>query len=245
MRPQNPVAKKTSSRVSVAVLLATTLLVSTARTWSAPACGTLAAAMNPACCDELSASDPAVAVKAALLAANITTQEQFTTAADLTRLMLRGSSGLNTSASTDLKVPASGNNAAGRYTQAPRPPTNEFISLEFLAADAQREERKRHSLELSGQADMATGVTDQLRVRREFTPRHDAYISGSKATGFSFGFTHSPGGGVSNGDRAVAEDRQWRDRETATFNQTPSSRGRASEDANREPQGLRLFSWSW
>lgn len=41
------------------------------------------------------------------------------------------------------------------------------------------------------------------------------------------------------------EKREWRDREAANFYQFPSSRSWAGGDANREPQGLRLFSWSW
>jgi hypothetical protein len=51
-------------------------------------------------------------------------------------------------------------------------------------------------------------------------------------------------GALINGSR-TSETREWRDRGAATISGLPSSRSWAGGDATREPQGLRLFSWSW
>jgi hypothetical protein len=47
------------------------------------------------------------------------------------------------------------------------------------------------------------------------------------------------GGGASN------KSFQWPDREPTGFRDFPSSRSWAEPDATRQPQGLRLFKWSW
>jgi hypothetical protein len=41
------------------------------------------------------------------------------------------------------------------------------------------------------------------------------------------------------------ESFQWPDREPTGFSDFPSSRNWAGPDATRQPQGLRLFQWSW
>ena len=44
---------------------------------------------------------------------------------------------------------------------------------------------------------------------------------------------------------ASSESFQWPDREPTGFSDFPSSRSWAEPDATRQPQGLRLFKWSW
>ena len=44
---------------------------------------------------------------------------------------------------------------------------------------------------------------------------------------------------------ASDESFQWPDREPARYSDFPGSRSWAGPDATRQPQGLRLFKWSW
>ena len=44
---------------------------------------------------------------------------------------------------------------------------------------------------------------------------------------------------------ASRESFQWPDREPTGFSDFPSSRNWVGPDATRQPQGLRLFQWSW
>lgn len=249
MRPQNPVTMKTSNRVLVAVLLATTLMASTERTWSASARGDLAAAMNPACCNELPSNDQvaAASVKAQplVLTAN-NTSAQFPVAVEVTRLIFRESPSLLTSAATTLKPLAFGNDATVRHAQALGSLTNNFARLELQTTDAQSKETKPFPLEFSGQTDIATRAADRLSVPRDFTSSDDALISDSKATGFSFAFSRSARSQLSAKAKAVGETGDWRVRATPDFSQFAKDGFGGGENwARREPQGLRFFSWRW
>ena len=44
---------------------------------------------------------------------------------------------------------------------------------------------------------------------------------------------------------ASSESLQWPDREPSGFSDFPSNRSWAGPDPTRQPQGLRLFKWSW
>lgn len=234
----------------MAVAVATVFAASATSALSAPASCAVAAAMNPACCDELRANNQAAgaSVKASLLAlaANSDTQAQSRVATDATKLIFQGYPIRLTSAAAILSQPAFGNNAAVRYEQALGSLTNEFGSLEFQTADARSKETKPFPLQFSGQTDQTTGTTDWLSARRDFKPRDDALISGSKATGFSFAFSRSARAQFSVKAKAEGETGDWRSRATPDFGQFAKGRVSGGENwATREPEGLRLFIWRW
>lgn len=253
---------KTKKTVSVAVVLVAILIASTTRTFSVSVCGDNAdASTSPSCCNRtVGAAQPHTdrdhdAAAAALspaapanspaltLAVNTETQFQSPVAAEVTRLLLQGNQNLLTSAATDLKEALAFAPYIGvRSGQARDSLTNGFNGIQTLAADTSGKETKTFPVEFARQTDTVSATMDLLSVRRDFTLRSDALISGSKATGLSFAFGRSARSGSSiSGSRAD----EWPDRPAATFSGWPRSGSWSGEDANREPQGLWLFSWSW
>ncbi len=241
---------KARTSVPVVVVAATVLIAQTTKTWSASVCGSAAhVPTSSACCDrsDTTAQSPAAwATSPTLaLAINAETQLRDAFAAEVTRFTLRGNQSLLTSAATELNEPAIGNHFGAQHSQPSGSPTNHFAGIGVVAADAPSYETNTFPLEFSGQTEIVAETGDLPSVRRDFLPRGDALLSGSRATGFSFALSRPRRASSSSSASAVAEDRQQQDREAATFDQFPTSRSRASDDATRESRGLRLFSWSW
>ena len=97
---------------------------------------------------------------------------------------------------------------------------------------------------LSGNMTNAAAPTDQKTILREGIDWKADSLS--KAAGDarprkSFRLLDGALIGVGASDESF----QWPDREPTSFSDFPSSRSWAGPDATRQPQGLRLFHWSW
>ncbi len=97
---------------------------------------------------------------------------------------------------------------------------------------------------LSGNMTNAAAPTDQKTILREGIDWKADSLS--KAAGDarprkSFRLLDGALIGVGASDESF----QWPDREPTSFSDFPSSRSWAGPDATRQPQGLRLFKWSW
>lgn len=240
---------KTNKPVSVAVVLLAVFVASETRTLGASACDLADTATHPACCGQTGAVALPRATSAKLptlaLAADTNTAMRFEipVTAGVTKLMFQANESLLTSAATDLKATRAFEfHSSGQSATAIELVTNDFASLEVLAAYTPGKETKTFPLEFSGRADTLSGATELLSVRSDFRPRSDALISGSKTTGFSFSFSRSP---HSKSSRKAVVNREWLDRTAADVNQFPQGQIWGGNDANREPEGLRLFSWRW
>ena len=220
-------------------------------TWSASACDDNAGvSTSPACCDRTGVTPQSPAAPATSppppLTANGGAQLQNFAVADVTRLTLQGNPSLLTSAATTSRegLPFAIHSKL-QSTAAAESLTNDLGSIEVVAADPPGKEAKTFPLIFTGQTDAVTGTANRSSVRRDFNPSAEALFGGSKATGWSFAFSRSARLKLSanaKGDRATAE---WRDLTAADFNQFPRGQVWGGNDATREPQGLRLFSWRW
>jgi hypothetical protein len=143
-----------------------------------------------------------------------------------------------TSAATILKESVLASQTSVPRADASKSFTNDFAAVELLATDRPGKATKGLPLEFTGQTDTVAEAADFLTVRSDFTMRNDALISGSKATGFLFSL-----GRLSRASIKAGEDRDWQNRDTATFSGLSSNW--VGRDESREPQGLRLFRWSW
>lgn len=232
-------------------VLAVIFIGSTTKTWSASVCDDNAGApTSPACCDRtgVAAQPPAAPAKSPppTLTADGGAQFQNFVAADVTRLTLQGNPSLLTLAARTSRegLPVEIHSRL-QSTAAAESLTNALGSIEVLVADTTGKEANTFPLVFTGQTDAVTGTANRSSVRRDFNPSADALFSGSKATGLAFAFSRSARLKRSanvKGDRATAERR---DLTAADFNQFPKGQIWGGNDANREPQGLRLFSWRW
>lgn len=234
----------------VVVVAATVLIAPTTRMWSASVCGSADhVPASSTCCDQsgATAQSPVAAAKppTMALAVNSGMQRRDAFAAEVMRFNLRGSQSLLTSAATELKEPGIENDFGARRSPPSGSLTNHFAGIGVFATEAPNQETNTFPLEFSGQTETVAETGDLLNVRRDFLPRGDALFSGSRAAGLSFAFSRPRRNDSSSSSGAAADDRQWRERQAAVFNQFPSSRSTAGEDATRESRGLRLFSWSW
>ncbi len=241
---------KTSTQVSITAALAAVLVVSMTSETSASA-RTDAARIpaNPMCCEEVRSTDEAVVASVTApplaLAANNNAQARFPVAAEVTRLIPHESPSLLASAATIAQVPALEDHVGLQYARAMGSLTNDLVGLEFQAPATQNKEVKSYPLEFSGQTDIAGGTTDWLTVRRDFTSRHDALISGDKATGLSFAFSRSARSRLSVNAKAEGATGDWRGRAATDFGQFASGGFWGGDDSRKESEGLRLFSWRW
>ena len=230
-------------------VLAVIFIGSTTKTWSASACDNNVPT-SPACCDRTGVTAQPLAAPAKLpsptLTVNGRAQFQNFVAADVTRLTLHGNPSLLTLAATTSRegLPVKIHSKL-QSTAAAESLTNDLGGIEVSVADTAGNETGPFPVEFAGQISAVIGTANRSSVRRDFNPSTDALFSGSKATGLSFAFSRSARIKLSanaKGDRATAE---WRDLTAADFIQFPTGQIWGGNDANREPQGLRLFSWRW
>jgi len=97
---------------------------------------------------------------------------------------------------------------------------------------------------LGGNMTNAAAPTDQKAMFREgidWKADSSSKAAGGARPRKSFRLLNGALIGVGVSDESF----QWPDREPTSFSDFPSSRSWAGPDATRQPQGLRLFKWSW
>lgn len=230
---------KAHSSVPVVAVAATVLIAATTKMWSATVCGSAAhIPTSPACCDRSDATDPS----------SVAPGPTDAFAAEEMKSTLRVNQGLLTSFATDLKEPVPKVEVDVQLRRTNGSSTNGFAGMGVLAADTPDRMANTRLLDLSRQGEFVTGTPDLLSVPRDWIPRGDALVSGSRRGGLSFAFSRSARSarGRLLADAKVDElTSERRDRADADSGRFAKGRIWGRDDARIEPLGLRLFIWRW